>query len=170
MSDRNALEDLLTVLKEVEGFPTIRDYWTTKWSKKAPWGACVVAGTETGVLAIHGEKGLGFPGGKPDPGESPLQCAARELSEETGYILELENLLHIGRSKPRTYYTVGEPIPTEKGVPVYPVFVPYIQCLDGRPRESREGFPCIVHPSFMVSARARFPEWNRKALAKLFER
>jgi mutator protein MutT len=35
-------------------------------------------------LSAHGAGTWSFPGGKPNPGESPLQCGLRELREETG--------------------------------------------------------------------------------------
>jgi mutator protein MutT len=35
-------------------------------------------------LSAHGAGTWSFPGGKPKPGESPLQCGLRELREETG--------------------------------------------------------------------------------------
>lgn len=35
-------------------------------------------------LSSHGAGTWSFPGGKPKPGESPLQCGLRELREETG--------------------------------------------------------------------------------------
>jgi mutator protein MutT len=35
-------------------------------------------------LSSHGAGTWSFPGGKPEPGESPLECGLRELREETG--------------------------------------------------------------------------------------
>ncbi|MDO5082232.1 MAG: NUDIX domain-containing protein [Arachnia propionica] len=37
------------------------------------------------------------PGGKPEPGESPAQCAARELAEELGIHVDPEELIPLGR-------------------------------------------------------------------------
>jgi len=37
-------------------------------------------------LSPHGRGTWSFPGGKPEPGESPVACALRELREETGLI------------------------------------------------------------------------------------
>mgnify|MGYP001942120981 CR=1 FL=1 len=37
-----------------------------------------------------------FPGGKPEPGESPLQTAVREVAEETGIRLRAEELVTLG--------------------------------------------------------------------------
>lgn len=37
-----------------------------------------------------------FPGGKPEPGESPLQTAVREVAEETGIRLRPEELTFLG--------------------------------------------------------------------------
>jgi mutator protein MutT len=37
-------------------------------------------------LAAHGRGTWSFPGGKPQPGESPASCALRELREETGLL------------------------------------------------------------------------------------
>lgn len=37
-----------------------------------------------------------FPGGKPEPGESPLQTAVREVAEETGIRLRAEELVSLG--------------------------------------------------------------------------
>ena len=39
------------------------------------------------VLTKHTERGLEFPGGKQEPGESLAQAAAREVYEETGAVV-----------------------------------------------------------------------------------
>lgn len=41
---------------------------------------------------------LEIPGGMVDRGETPAECASRELTEETGYIPE--ELIYLGRSRP----------------------------------------------------------------------
>lgn len=53
-----------------------------------PLAACVLILSNDGkILAVsrkHDPSDFGLPGGKVDPGETPLQAAGRELEEETG--------------------------------------------------------------------------------------
>jgi 8-oxo-dGTP pyrophosphatase MutT (NUDIX family) len=52
------------------------------------YGACVLIRTGEGfILGVtrkDNQEDFGLPGGKVEPGESPLQAAIRELEEETG--------------------------------------------------------------------------------------
>lgn len=41
-------------------------------------------------------KGWGFPGGKTDPGETSIDAAVREVEEETGIVVALENMKKLG--------------------------------------------------------------------------
>ena len=56
-----------------------------------PGGACVLPFTGDSFILVrqfriaHGEYVLEAPAGKLEPGESPEQCARKELREETGY-------------------------------------------------------------------------------------
>lgn len=72
--------------------------------------AVIVAFDEQGKLLLvrqyryplHGEL-LELPAGKIDAGETPEECAARELREETGY--RAERLTLLGRLAPAAAYT-----------------------------------------------------------------
>lgn len=60
--------------------------------------AVVVRRADGRVLTVRkaGTVMFMFPGGKDDDGESPLQTARRELGEETGLAVTLEELEHLG--------------------------------------------------------------------------
>lgn len=87
------------------------------------------------ILLIEKKRGLGAgkingPGGKMDPGETPLQCAVRETREELGIIAlrpEKRGELHFAMSdSPDILCHVflardleGRPIETEEAVPLW---------------------------------------------------
>ena len=78
---------------------------------------------ETGrVLLLLGAKGLEFPGGMREPGESSDQSALRELSEETGYVGPVEfGASWIVMRFPNGDYVSGEA--TDSGSIRYRVFI-----------------------------------------------
>jgi mutator protein MutT len=56
-------------------------------------GTCVVLTKEDKILGVtrkHNHNDWGLPGGKIDPGETPLQAIVRETKEETG--LDISNI------------------------------------------------------------------------------
>ena len=82
----------------------------------------VFAITEDGgiILTKHKLRGWEIPGGKVEPGESPLDAAHRELMEETGVkVGELSFLgqyvIHQGKGEPRIIKNVYQGYVTEKG-------------------------------------------------------
>lgn len=152
-TDRNALEDLITLLRLTEGMPLkgvaeMERYWLGGEWDREPWGACVVIERDGLYLAVLGEKGLGLPGGKPQAGETPVECAKRELLEETGL---------------RGYDMRALPSAcADNGVLTYAF---YTGRWEGSLEESGEGLPVWVHPHILVkSEKARFPKYNRWVL------
>jgi Predicted acyltransferase len=63
--------------------------------------AVVLTDTAGRVLMVRkrGTEAFLNPGGKPEPGETPEQCAVRELREELGLELDPEGLLPLGRHR-----------------------------------------------------------------------
>lgn len=64
------------------------------------------------LLTEHKKRGLEFPGGKVEPGESLLQAAFREVYEETGAVVEnlewfAEYVVHSSPSFSKTVFTAG---------------------------------------------------------------
>ena len=62
--------------------------------------AAVVLTNDLGEVALvrkYHTTALIFPGGKPEPGETARAAAARELHEELGIVVAVEDLIHVGK-------------------------------------------------------------------------
>ena len=75
-----------------------------------PSAACVVVRDERMLLVRHGELDTwSFPGGALDPGERPVDAAAREVWEETGWLVRPAELLGVvGGPGCRVTYANGD--------------------------------------------------------------
>ncbi len=114
---------------------TIRDIDWTTWQPEQE-ATLVFIVRDGHVLLIHKKRGLGAgkingPGGRIDEGESPVECAVREVEEELGVTpLDLQH-----RGKLRFQFTNGLALL---------VHVFWAGDCDGRPQESDEATPLWV--------------------------
>lgn len=87
--------------------------------------ACVLVIQDGEVLAVsrkNDHTAMGFPGGKVDDGESVVECAVRELREETGLVVDAFNLELIFQGTDAAQYEVASflvknYVPYRNGVP-----------------------------------------------------
>ena len=103
------------------------------------------------ILVVHGPKGLGFPGGKPNEGETVFAAGVRELREETGLIITSEECVEF-----------IDPMPADNGIKTYALNI--IATPGGRLEASDEGVPYWTAPWVLVSKHARFPKYNRRLM------
>lgn len=166
-TDRNALEDLFRLLALLEittgeglaleeraEWSEIGNYWFGQ-QERQPWGACALVERDGLFLAILGDKGLGLPGGKPLANETPVACALRELTEETGIAADewdvLPSMLADNHVLTHAIYVNGR--------------------YWGKLEESPEGLPMWIEPHLLwTSPRARFPKYNKKIIELAEER
>jgi len=108
-------------------------------------------------LAVVSPKGVGFPGGKNEPGETPWQAAHRETFEETGYEVPREGVLSLPT------------IDADNGMLTYGFAT---TCWDVMPiiRSSDEGVACWVAMEALIGKRARFPLYNKNILGAFHSR
>lgn len=104
-------------------------------------------------LAVRGPRGLGFPGGKREPGESPLACALREAREECGLDLSAADARYLGERR------------TTAGHLVALAWLPPLGAVALGPSTSA-GAPEWVAGADLVAPGARHADWNAWALAE----
>lgn len=124
--------------------------------------ACLLVRRDNGgpLLALSAPRGLGLPGGKRGPDETPVACALRETHEETG--IDLHRFAHIAQ-------VLGMRSAGDGGLPTALVWLPSFESLGESAAlgaETREGLPRWVFAEDMTSNRAAFPVWNRWALTQ----
>jgi len=115
-----------------------------------PEAACCLVVNDNGLLLAVSRKDdptqFGMPGGKVDPGESPLETASRELEEETGLVAI--SLVPVFSWSDGEYLTHT-----------------YLTTVEGEVRTHEKGVVDWVHPDVLL--RGPFGTYNRLLLDKI---
>lgn len=112
-----------------------------------------------------------FPRGCAAEGESGAQCASRELAEETGYVMPVDKVVHLGTLHPDSGILSAE-------INVYYADLSYAELTTNQAEEEILGSmeadeetlrdmvdKNLITDSFTLCALAKF--WNRKHLGKI---
>ena len=115
-------------------------------------GVCLVP---RGPLVLAVTRGsnlndLGLPGGKQEPGETPENCAIRELAEETNLFTHDLNLIDINND--------------EFG---YLVYTYEVKKFTGQLKSSIEGKALWVEPKQLIQSSCTFKKANKRILKKI---
>lgn len=128
---------------------------TTRLEDMPIVAACAFVPRSDGKIIVFYDlrrRGSGLPAGTIDPGETPLECALRELKEET-------TVEAVGYQEAPFYDGITD---TGKRAQVF-----LVCAWNGEPTSSVEGEAYWADPRELISAKAAYPFYNGEVLKRL---
>lgn len=130
-------------------------------SKNKPTAVVIIAPKDVHFVFFAGIKSykhnlrFGFPGGKVEKNEHPQKAASRELFEETGLIIDPEDLIFLGKRHDGGHHNW--------------VYLALPDQVFGELRSSAEGIAVWITEEQLCDYDSLYPEWNRWAFEKMGE-